>query len=134
VLPTLSVSPPVVSRIQTTDPRRRTRLCPHVLILPPCTSSTCPLSGDRERFRFETLGTRTNLLGVDRLSMTVHTEVNPGRALYITRVVGGASSLAPTPVTPCGRCVRKRCRSLARAPSQHTWYVHLRGPKRSLTG
>jgi AraC-like DNA-binding protein len=90
VLPALSVSPPVVSRIQTTDPEAA-----HAVLSAMYVEHVPTLSGDRERFRFETIGTRTNLLGVDRgrHSMTVQTEVNPGRALYITRVLRGRLQL-----------------------------------------
>jgi hypothetical protein len=54
------------------------------------------LSGDRERFRFETRTMQTNLLRLDhgRHTMTVDAEADPSRAVHITRVVSGRLRLA----------------------------------------
>ncbi len=91
MLPLLAVSPPVLSRVRTADPEEA-----HAVLSSLYAEHVPRLSGDRERFRFETLSTRTNVLGVDRgrHSMTVDTEVDPGRSLYITRVLHGSLQLA----------------------------------------
>jgi AraC-like DNA-binding protein len=54
------------------------------------------LSGDRDRFRFETRTMQTNLLRLDhgRHSMTADAEAGPSRAVHITRVVSGQLRLA----------------------------------------
>jgi AraC-like DNA-binding protein len=86
----LSVSPPQKSRIRTADPDKA-----HAILSSLYVEHAPRLSGDRERFRFETLNTRTDLLGIDRgrHSMTVQTEMDPGAALYVTRVLRGCLQL-----------------------------------------
>ena len=86
VSPILSVSPPVRSRTQTADIEAA-----HAQLSRMYAEHAPRLSGDRERFQFETRSIHTNLFGVDhgRYTMTAEAEAEAQAALYVTRVLRG---------------------------------------------
>ena len=85
-LSSLAVSLPIRTHVQTADVGAA-----HEVLSRLYAEHVPRLSGDRERFRFETRSTQTDLIGIDwgRHTMTVATEADPYRSLYVIRVLGG---------------------------------------------
>jgi AraC-like DNA-binding protein len=82
----LTVSGPVRTQVRTADTDAA-----HAILGSLYGAHGFRLSGDRDRFRFETRTIQTNLLRLDhgRHTMTVDAEADPSRAVHITRVVSG---------------------------------------------
>lgn len=85
------VTLPVRSQVRTADPEAA-----HAVLSRMYVEHVPTLSGDRERFRFQSRSLQTNLLGIDqgRHTMTVDTDVPPHGSLYVTRVLGGRLRVA----------------------------------------